>query len=514
MWNWLKKIQWINKKLLNFLIFMLLLGWIFVRTTYLFRNCTYDREHVIGIRSEKNIDVVCIGGSSTLVYWEPYQAWKEYGITSYNLATNSVGPPLMEGYVKYALSTQEPDLLVIDVRSFTGKKRFISDSEGGIRNATDSMALSDIRFQMITETLKYFDAFNDRDIDVVSYYFDISKYHEDYERLGKEINWRYMNNECVSEYKGFEFIEDPCHSIIQKPIDYRTEDIKKLEPKRESCLKKLLKYLSENNIDALFVAGPIPISREDEMQYNAIGEIVTLYGYNFLNTNDYYKEMSIDFAKDFYNTGHVNVYGAEKYTRFVSDYIKDHYHITDHRGDKEFAQWEADYQAAKEREIYVKELIDQQINIKKEANHNGCGLKDIKDNLAKWCNIASDENYTILAMTKGDIPGINIHMPGNILNDKRDVIRIFTGNTMIYESNHMLDEAYRGWIGTDGIEYSINSGTRSELIVDGKQYMTEKDGIYMLVFDNNYNQVLDVVVISDDSKSIEHINEKFLYVKK
>lgn len=506
MWSRLKKIQWMNKKLLSFLIFILLLGWIFVRITYLFRNCTYDREHVSGIKSEKNIDVVCIGGSSTFVYWEPYLAWKEYGITSYDLATNSVGPPLIEGYVKYALNTQEPDLLVIDVRSFTGKKGPISDNEGGIRNATDSMDLLGIRFQMITETLKYFDVFNDRNIDVVSYYFDIAKYHEDYERLGREINWRYMNNECVSKYKGFEFIENPCHSIIQKPIDYQSEDIGKLEPEKESCLKELLKYLNENSIKALFVAGPIPISREETMQYNAIGEIVTLYGYNFLNTNDYYMEMSIDFAKDFYNTGHVNVYGAEKYTRFVSDYIKTHYQITDHRGDREFARWESDYQAAKEKETYMKNLIDQQINIKKEANDNGCGLKKIENNLAEWCNIALDENFTVLSMTKGDIPEIDIHIPGNILNDNQNVIRIYSGNTMIYESNNMLNEAYRGWIGTDGIEYSINSGSKSELIVDGKQYMTEEDGIYMLVFDNNYNQVLDVVVISDDSKNIHHLN--------
>ena len=41
----------------------------------------------------------------------------------------------------------------------------------------------------------------------------------------------------------------------------------------------------------------------------------------------------------------------------------------------------------------------------------------------------------------------------------------------------MLNEAYRGRIGTDGIEYSINSGSKSELIVDGKQYMTERVGI-------------------------------------
>lgn len=47
--------------------------------------------------------------------------------------------------------------------------------------------------------------------------------------------------------------------------------------------------------------------------------------------------------------------------------------------------------SSKEKEIYVKKLINQKINIKKQANHNGNNLREIEDNLAKWCNIALDE---------------------------------------------------------------------------------------------------------------------------
>ena len=122
-----------------------------------------------------------------------------------------------------------------------------------------------------------------------------------------------------------------------------------LDPVKETSLREMLEYLNENVQNALFVAGPIPITRETEMQYNMIGDIVSSYGYEFLNTNDHYREMGIDFAADFYNAGHVNVYGAQKYTRFVADHIKGKYSVPDHRGDKDYEEWDENYLSAKKR---------------------------------------------------------------------------------------------------------------------------------------------------------------------
>lgn len=502
MWNRLKDIQWINKNLINFLIFLLLLGWIFVRTTYLFRNCTYDREHVNGIRNEENIDVVCIGGSSTFVYWEPYLAWKEYGMTSYNLATNSATPPVIENYTKYMAKIQNPELIVIDTRSYIGEVGSISEDEGAIRNMTDSLPMSGNRFQAVTDTLIYYDAFKDENTDITSFYFDISKYHGIYERLGSEINWNYRNNDFKSEYKGFEFVEDPCHSIIQE-ISNQTKERMELDLRKEESLRDLLEFLCKNKIEALFVAGPAVISKEERMQFNTIGDIISSYDYDFLNTNDYYKEMDIDFSEDFYNAGHVNVYGAEKYTMFVSHYIKEHYNITDHRGDESYAEWNADYLAAKERETYIKGLIDQQVEVKKKANQKGLGLRGMEDNFDEWCDVVVDENYTVLILSKGEVP--NVSMPWNISDKSKDVIRIYAGNVEIYESDIMLDRDYEGTIGTDYIKFCINSGDKSKLLIDGKQYRTEDEGLYILVFDNNYNQVLDVVMISGKENVWKHI---------
>ena len=263
---------------------------------------------MLGLYNEKDVDVVCIGGSSTFVYWEPFLAWGEYGITSYDFANNSFRPPLMKGCVEEAVKVQNPDLVVLDMRTYTGDVESvgtINESEDGIRNITDTLPLSTNRFEMVRNALEYYDANSDSSVDTWSYYFDIAKYHSLYQSLGAEESWKKMSNYGTSDYQGFEFFQ--AHAIVPKPEDYRTDKRKELNPKVEDDLVELLEYLQDNKINALFVAGPLGVDEDTQMQYNTIGDIVESYNYKFLNTNNYYEEMGIDFDTDFYNWAHTNV---------------------------------------------------------------------------------------------------------------------------------------------------------------------------------------------------------------
>ena len=47
---------------------------------------------------------------------------------------------------------------------------------------------------------------------------------------------------------------------------------------------------------------------------------------------------------------YLSVYGAKKNTAFVGKYLTDNFKLTDHRGDKEFSQWNKDYK------IYSKKI--------------------------------------------------------------------------------------------------------------------------------------------------------------
>lgn len=81
------------------------------------RNASIDRANVIGIKEEKELDVVFVGGSSTLVYWQPLKAWHEFGFTSYNYSTNSNQAENIKYYIKDILKTNSPELFEVDLRA-------------------------------------------------------------------------------------------------------------------------------------------------------------------------------------------------------------------------------------------------------------------------------------------------------------------------------------------------------------------------------------------------------------
>ena len=45
------------------------------------------------------------------------------------------------------------------------------------------------------------------------------------------------------------------------------------------------------------------------------------------------------------------MYGAKKNTAFVGKYLTDNFKLTDHRGDKEFSQWNKDYKIYSNKKI-------------------------------------------------------------------------------------------------------------------------------------------------------------------
>ena len=493
------------KRLAELIIFALIFITLFMRLTYLFRNNSWEPQHINGIKNETNLDVVCVGGSSTFVYWEPFLAWHEFGMTSYDFATDSARPAIMRGYVKEAVDRAHPDLVVIDMRCYTGdaiSRESLTDAEGGIRNMTDSVDLGYNRLLTVSDVMNYYNAFEDEAVDPWSYFIDIAKYHTNDAKLGAEESWKHLNNHYESAYKGFEFITSGIHDFVTPPKDYKTSEIGALNPSTEDSLNDLIRYLEKNDVEALFVAGPIPVSKDAQKQYNKIGEIVEGHGYRFLNTNDYYSEMDIDFSKDFYNAGHVNVFGAEKYTRFVGDYIKGHYDIEDHRDEKSFSEWDEQYVAAHEQDVQLKKTISDAINSKNEANRKGKEMQyiDVPD---EWIKQTINDNYTIVFCSKNH--RYNKLTPWNTIGDQENRIRVYTGTKSVVEYDDMQETDYTGSIGSHSSALVVNAGEKAKIQIGDDQIPIKSDGTYIAVFDNNYNEILDCVCISG-KETFQHID--------
>jgi len=336
-----------KKKTIKYILFGI--GWVlvgvvvFVLFSYLFRPVSSSRKNIIGLYAEeaKSLDVVYVGGSACYRFWEPLEAYHDFGFTSYNFATDAMPPQIIKYCMKEVLKTQDPQLFVVDIRPFqygdaydeeTGTLRYLR--EAPLRNVIDNMKYSLNRYEAIENCVM-------DEEERVYYHFDIAKYHSVLVSLFNGENWRYIFNEYPLNTKGFEYSTEITPMEVGD-FSAITEELA-LEERMDSMFIDLLEYCRDEKLQVLFVVNPYALNEYDQMKYNYMCRVIQEYGFDFLNTNNYVEEMQIDYSTDFYDMGHTNLLGAEKYTGFLGNYIKQNYELPDKRNDKKYQSWQDDY---------------------------------------------------------------------------------------------------------------------------------------------------------------------------
>lgn len=490
-------------KLVSCIIFLALIVKSVTYTTYLFRNANYDRLHIIGMYEEKALDMVYIGGSSAFVYWQPLKAWNDCGFTSYSYATNGLE---VDGYLPYmeeVLERQRPRMFVVEMRGFQNVD--FNFNEAALRNGTDSMDVFSMnRWKYVYNYMK--ERTITEEMDKFSFYFDIAKYHTNIENLAKPEAWEYMDNRADCSNKGWEWIDS--WAEVSTPVGFETDELGEIDERTSDKLIELLEFCKSEKLEVLFVVAPYVITKEEEMKYNKISDVVDSYGYKFLNTNNYYKEMDLDFSTDFYNRNHVNLFGAEKYTSFLENYLTENYMLPAHKADAGYALWNEEYERYEKEEMQHKEIVSTFIEKAQKGKEIAVQMQ-LTDDFLEWSTLAEELYFTVLISEQGqpikpdNLAEAQILEKWGISGNKRDVIRVISGSSVIYSNEDDCLTSYSGEYGsgipgTANKAFTISSDQETSFIeIDGKDYCLGKDGLNVVVVDNNYLNIVDSVNITN-----------------
>lgn len=344
------------------------LVFLYLNAVFTIPNSDPNRRIFNAFYAEKKdtIDAVYLGTSATNRYFIGPLAYEETGLAEFDLA--AMGMPLifMQNLMKEVEKTQDPALYIIELRGVLKGREDVADAH--IRRITDSMHISSNRYDTIKLALEYAGGGTDAgdsgddsgqtmflsggsvDDGPLDYYVPILKYHNRITAgnlTPKDIFlWRSKN-----KVKGYVIGPKTLTSKAQKkPVcsDKRAA----LEPETEQTLNELLNYCDSLGDDkqVLFVLSPYSMKSGEAEKFNTAADIVQARGYDVLNCNqpDIAKEIGLDWKKDFYNSKHVNYMGAEKYTKYLAEYISEHYDMPDRRGDEKYESWSEAYEHYRE----------------------------------------------------------------------------------------------------------------------------------------------------------------------
>ena len=425
---------------------------------------------------DNTVDVLVMGTSHAFANFNTGTLWDEYGIASYDFACSNQPMWNTYYYLKEALKTQTPKLVVLEAMSTTFNYDY--QEESGIIKNTFGLSWSKNRIDAIS-------ASSSSD-EHTSYLLDYTHYHNRYKALAKED---------FNENQGITMLEDWKGYYIKSstaPFDYLdVSDIVDRAPlyeKTEKYYRKTIELAQENGIPMLIVVSPYAsISYEEEMVFNSAGDIAAEYNVPFVNCNLLADEIGVDYKTEFADGHHLNHLGGQKFSKYIGKYIVENYDVPDHRGDDNYSSWDRNADC-------IRETID-----------NQC-LKDSED-IKYIANTLQNDKYEVIFSADGNVD-YNYDEIKTFINSYglKDIstngLCVINGENTIWSSN-VRDEYYISTKNNDMhlMCNPIGDGRYSNsLIVNNETCSKVNNGINIVVYDKALDEIVTCIGLNTEGE--------------
>lgn len=278
---------------------------------------------------EKSLDITLIGSSEFYRGYLAPLAYDEAGFTSYAVALAAMRAALYKPILQECRKLQDSQLYVIEINGVYYKDQLL---DSRLREWFDNVPMSEDKVAAIRELVPKENQ--------SSYFFTFEKYHNNWKNL--DVATKVMKDKLQISSQGYTYMKGYDADFRSGP-DRKNEKKKsrKMSTEGEKYFTEFLEYLKEENIEnVLFVRWPHRNKFEVEGTYDDVRELLSSYGYPFVNFSDQLSEIGIDPDVDFSDNEHLNPLGTEKMTRYFARYIMEHYDIDTTHSQEVTNEWE------------------------------------------------------------------------------------------------------------------------------------------------------------------------------
>ncbi len=279
-------------------------------------------EYYNEVESGREHQVLFVGDCEVYESFVPPVLWEEYGITSY--IRGSAQQLIWQSYylLEESFKYESPDVVVFNVLSM---KYGEPQKEEYNRMTLDGMKNSKIKHKAIIASMT-------EDENIASYYFPILRYHSRWKDISGE-DFKYMFERDTVSHNGY-LMQTGIKAMEKSFDEQETEATNRLYDDKlpDECFEYLdkMKALCEQN-GAILILIKTPTNSSTYWWYDEWDEQISQYAKD--NSLDYYnfienEEIGLDWSADTYDRGlHLNVYGAEKLTRYFGEILQTKYGV-------------------------------------------------------------------------------------------------------------------------------------------------------------------------------------------
>lgn len=422
------------------------------------------------------VDVLILGSSHAFEHFNTGTLWDEYGMASYVLAGSAQPIWNTYYYLKEALKTQTPELIVLEGYRIPWNEEYSDDSRViknnyGLKWSQDK--IDSIKISTPKERWSEF---------ILEY----EQYHTRYSELTDGDFVKNQNNRLYDDWKGFgcNMATTPSVGIDVKEVTGRVA----IFEKSEKYYRETIELAQENDIPIIVVISPYAgLDKMTQQVFNSVGDVAEEYDIPFVNCNLYLDEMNINYATDAADDSHLNYRGSQKFSKYIGQYIKDNYDIEDRRCDASYDTWNRNAD-------YIRQMIKDQNLV--EA-YDLDVITEILQDPVYWVMISVDGN------TNSSDEKLRPFLESQgIYNKEAWGIWLKQDNSLVWETGMESAERYMTISAHDfHLKRFINSFEQYQnmIIMDNVQYQKVSSGVNVLVYDTKTEKIADVFGIDMDN---------------
>ncbi len=324
-----KKIVVSGIKVLSFILIFVVLLEVFSLTIFSKSKATKYKNNHKNAYSYTNevkdtIQLIALGNSDLYSALIPVKLWSEQGYTS--TVISSPRQTVMETYslLGDALKSQQPDIVLIETDMlYNGINIDIQNSQEDKKDSRKLPILPYLTNEQLTEDIQD--------------HFSVFMLHDSWKQMIAAHNNKKEDNTLCEH--GYYFSKKIRKTYKNNYMDATTK-VEEIPSENIYYLNKIKERCDNIGAKLLLVELPSIVSWSYP-RHNALVQYADEHGVEFIDFNLLYKDIKLDFKRDFRDNGnHLNYYGARKVTVYLGNFINQNYQLIDNREDESFKYWD------------------------------------------------------------------------------------------------------------------------------------------------------------------------------
>lgn len=271
-------------------------------------------------------EVIFFGDCDVYENYSTMELYSKYGISSY--IRGNAEQYMWQTYymLKDTLRTETPKVVVISVHGLQSGK---TPKEAYNRMTLDGMQWSPDKVNAIKESMTEGETF-------LSYVFPILRYHDRWSEL-TTTDWQHVFSKDIVSHNGYYMRCDVMPQGEFPPaiplMDYSFDE------KSMDYLAKSVELCKERGIKVVLVHAPIIYPTWYDEWDAQVKDFAEEHDVTYFNYIEHIEDIGLDMSQDTYDAGmHLNIYGAEKLSDYLGEWLKSNTELTDMRSDPDVSK--------------------------------------------------------------------------------------------------------------------------------------------------------------------------------